>query len=480
MNHDPERGITITPAELSSEGIDAVLDTVAGTGANAITMPTGIAVEVSPGEGVREPPLDIAGHARVLDRPLWGKRAIELKRYAAHSADSALWQDLPWRPPEVAPAEFRVDYARKAIEGARERDLRIHLQLTPYTIPGGTGGQEATGGPVAVRDQYRPQRFVGGSHPDAIAYTGCLNNPVVRQLGRVRLTELLSHYADVDGIVFDWIEYPAYFIDKLFTCFCDYCRQAAEALGYDWQQIRSSVRHLWDSLHTITPEQVHALSESGDWGDLVAHPEDMQAGFNAWLDFKADSVANAIRDLRAVIEASGASHLALSTGGSALPWGRMSGAAYPRAGGGLDIQRVKLYSFHWLMMVRWWTEAVMTWNRGSGIRPGDMTRATMALFGLTLENPPAEILPESFGMPGPDESHNLTRESYTYRLENALSQDVRQAPLYPVVHAYRSVEDFASVLEAVRPFARRGVWIQRYGYLSDEKLAVLGQEWSRS
>lgn len=473
MDHAPERGITITPAELGSEGVDTVLDIIARTGANAITMSTGIQVEAAPGEGVREPSLDVAGEVRVLDRPLWGRRVVHLRRYAAHPPDPALWRSLPWAPSEVAPPELRVDYVRQAIDRARDLGLRVHLQLAPYVIP---SSQDASDAPSA--DLYRPQRFIGGSHPDAITFTGCLNHPVVRQLGRVRLTEIVRHYADVDGFVFDWVEYPTYFIDKMFTCFCDYCRDEATRLGYDWEQIRSSVRHLWDSLHTITPEQVSALIESGDWGDLVAQPEDMQAGFDAWLDFKIDSVGNAIRDLRAVLDEHGASHVTVSTNEPALPWGRLSGAAFQVEGGPVDVQRIKLYSFHWLMMVRWWTETGLTWNRGSAIRPGDLTRATMALFGLTLQDEPIEILPEDFGMPGPGKSHNLTPGSYTNRLEGALALRTDQAPLYPIVHAYRSVEDFASVLAAVRPFSRRGIWIQRYGYLSDEKLAVLRQEWS--
>ena len=478
MNSDPERGITITTAELDSEGVELVLDAVAGTGANAVTMSTGQVVEAAPGEGMREPPLDLEGQKRMLDRPLWGKRVLNVQRYAVHTPDPALWSDLPWNPPALAPEAIRVDHVRRAIDASRERGLRVYAALAPYALPGGTGGQVYTTPSTELRDEYRPRRFIGGSHPDAIAFTGCLNNPVVRRLGRARLLEVLRHYGDVDGIVLDWVEYPVYFIDKLFTCFCDHCRHQATASGYDWQEILSSVRQLWDSLHTLTPEQVHALIDSGDWGDLVADPEGMQTGFNAWLDFKAESVALAVRDLRETMAETDAPNVHVSTGGFSLPWGRMSGASYPDENGPVDVQRVKLYSFHWLMMVRWWTEAIMSWNRGSDLRATNMTRATMSLFGLELEHKPSEITPDLFGMPDPDESHNLTPGSYTHRLENALSRRSHQAPLMPVVHAYRSVEDFASLMQTIRPFARRGVWIQRYGYLSDEKLDVLRQEWA--
>src|SRR5699024_5315817 len=134
-----------------------------------------------------------------------------------------LWRDLPWAPPEVAPASVRVDYARQAITAARERGLRVYAQLAPYLLPGGAGGQEGTPGNTAVSGAYRPRRFIHNGPQRIIAHAGCLNNPTVRQLGRTRLRELLRHYDDVDGVVLDWVEYPVHVVDSLFTCFCDHC-----------------------------------------------------------------------------------------------------------------------------------------------------------------------------------------------------------------------------------------------------------------
>jgi hypothetical protein len=478
MPTNAERGITITTGELASEGVDTVLDNLARAGANALTTSTHVTVEAPAGEGLREPPLDIAGQARILDRPLWGKRVVNVHRYSAHPADPALWKDLPWEPPPVAPEEVRVDFARQAIDGARECGLRTWVHLAPYVLPGGTGGQDSTTFSTELRDEYRPRRFIGGSHPDAIAFTGCLNNPVVRQLGRVRMRELLRHYGDADGVELDWVEYPVYFIDKFFTCFCEHCERQATEFGYDWQRITSSVRVLWDSLHTLTNDQVLAMTASGDWGELVPDPASMQQGLIDWLEYKSESVEFALADLRVTMDDAGASHMAIAAGGFALPWGRMSGAAYASAEGVVDVQRVKLYSFHWLMMLRWWTDTILLWNRGSDVQPHTLTQAFLRFFDLELVDPPPELMPEAFGMPLPDTSHNLTPGSYTHRLVNALSRRENQAPIMPVVHAYRSAEDFAMVLDAVRPYTQAGLWIQRYGYLSDEKLDVLRQEWS--
>jgi hypothetical protein len=480
MSTVPERGIDITTPELATEGTATVLDAIARTGATAITTTTSVVVPADEETDLREPPLDVAGHRRVLDRPIWGRDATWVRRYVAHPPDPDLWRDLPWPSPPLAPEGFRVDHAREAIDGARERGLRVYAHFAPYALPGGSDHREGMPTNAELRLRYRPVRFIGGIHPEGISWVGCLNNPTVRHYGRVRLTELLRHYGDVDGLALEWVEYPAYFLEKLFTCFCDHCRDQALALGYDWDQITGAVRILWDSLHTLTQDQIAAIVGTGDWGDLVPDPEAMRPGFAAWLDFKAASVRLAIEDLRGTMADLGAGDMAISTIAPAVPWGRMSGGAYARAGHGVDTQRVKLYSAHWLMMSCWWTQTLLTWNRGSTLTSDMATRAVMALFGIHFEHEPATLAPELCTMPSPGESHNLTPESFTHRLENALTLRTDQAPILPTIHAYRPADELARLLETIRPFAGHGLWIHRYGYLSDEKLDLLRQEWSRS
>jgi hypothetical protein len=474
-----ERGITITSGELASDGVEPVLDAVANIGGNAIGLPTNITVESTAVDGLREPPLDVDGQVRVLDRPLWGKRELYVKRYPVHDGDPQLWSDLPWNPPAAPPESMRTDYPRLAIDAARERGFRVYAQLTPYGLPGSIGGQDSLASGQDHRHDLRPRRLVGGPSTDAIAMIGCLNKPVVRQLGRVRVQEVLRHYGDVDGLSLDWVEYPTYFIDNVFTCFCDDCRNQAIHLGYEWSAITAAVRHVWDSLHTLTPSSLDALSRSGDWGDLMADPEVTQDGVNSWLDFKAQAVALALNDIRATMDADGFDHTLLSANGFSLPWGRMSGASYPRAKGSLDSHRIKLYSFHWHMMVRWWTERLLAWNKESRIDPHLATSAVVALFGIVLDDSPELLAPHMFQMPGPEEPHNFAAESYRHRLENVPEMSEPLAVQMPFVHAYRSTQDFANVLDAVASYAGDGLWVQRYGYLNDDKLAVLAERWKR-
>ncbi len=91
-------GVVLTPAEVQDEGLDRVLDNIVGAGATAISPTLGVYAPVPTGEGSREPPLDVSGDARLLDRPLWGRRALWMRGYTPHPPDPAIWSDVPYPP----------------------------------------------------------------------------------------------------------------------------------------------------------------------------------------------------------------------------------------------------------------------------------------------------------------------------------------------------------------------------------------------
>lgn len=62
----------------------------------------------------------------------------------------------------------------------------------------------------------------------------------------------------------------------------------------------------------------------------------------------------------------------------------------------------------------------------------------------------------------------------------ALERKIRQAqaaagetPVFALAHGYGSVDDFRRRLTAASQASRHGFWVNRYGYLSDEKLQVV-------
>ena len=47
----------------------------------------------------------------------------------------------------------------------------------------------------------------------------------------------------------------------------------------------------------------------------------------------------------------------------------------------------------------------------------------------------------------------------------------------PIVHGYGPLEDFERRLQLVATSKADGVWINRYGYLGDDKLDAIGEIW---
>ena len=469
-------GIVLTPAEVQDEGLDCVLDTIQGAGATAISPTLGVYAPAPTGEGSREPPLDVNGEVRVLDRPLWGQRELWMRGYTPHPPDPAIWADVPYAPPPLAPPDLRIDVVRQIVDGARARGLAVEIQVSPYTLPGAPGGQTFGSGHGTGPTADRPRRIDGSVGDRIVAGHGCLNNPRVRALGRARLREAVKHYQEVDGIFLDWTEYTCYFLEDCFVCFCDHCQAAATARGYDWELMVRDTRAVWDRLHQLTPGDLARASDAADWPFVVADTLLGSPGMTAWLRFKADSVQAAAADLRRTLDEAGASGVALGLNGFPPPWNLMTGMDYRRVHEVVQATRSKLFTFHWPTIVNWWSSSLLSWN--PDLDEGAVLRAVQAALDLP---PPASEHRQTladYGMPRPDEPHPITPQALTRKVNQAIQQ-AGSPDCLAYVHSYRPADEFRRVLQAVLASEATGCWVQRYGYLSDEKLAIMREVWPR-
>jgi hypothetical protein len=475
--HPRQLGVVLTPAEVQDEGLDRVLDNIVAAGATAISPTLGVYAPARNGEGSREPPLDVSGEARLLDRPLWGRRELWMRGYTPHPPDPSIWADVPYAPPPLAPPELRIDVVRAIVDGARVRGLAVEIQVSPYTLPGAPGGQTFGSGHGTGLVDDRPRRIDGSVGERIVAGHGCLNNPRVRGLGRARLREALRHYPDVDGIFLDWTEYTCYFLEDCFTCFCDYCRVAAEQRGYDWSRIQRDTCALWDRLHHLTADDLAcattAMDNSG-WPFTLLERSGLLSGVADLLRFKVDSVQEAAAELRRTMDEAGASGVALGLNGFAPPWSQITGMEYRRVHEVVQATRCKLFTFHWPMIVNWWSSSLLDWN--PDLDEQAVLRAVQT--ALDLSPPPGEHRRAlaDYRMPRPEEPHPVTPGVLTRKIDQAIHQAGSPRCL-AYVHSYRPAAEFAQVLEAVLASEAAGCWVQRYGYLSDEKLAIMRSVW---
>jgi len=288
--------------------------------------------------------------------------------------------------------------------------------------------------------------------------------------------EALRHYRDVDGIYLDWAEYTCYFLEDCFTCFCEHCQAAAERQGFDWPRIHADTRALWDRLHRLSPADVARAANSTDWPFVLASALLEHAGVADLLRFKARSVAEAAAELRQTMDEAGASSVALGLNGFAPPWCRITGLDYGLERSVVQHTRCKLFTFHWPMITGWWAQTLLAWNPGLDERA--VLRAVTS--ALDLPAPPTEhrVGVADFGMPRPDEPHPILPAALTRKMNQAVAMAGRDGSCLAYVHSYRPAAELAQVLEAVLASNAPGCWVQRYGYLSDEKLAIIRSVWT--
>ena len=139
--------------------------------------------------------------------------------------------------------------------------------------------------------------------------------------------------------------------------------------------------------------------------------------------------------------------------------------------------RCKLFTFHWPMMTNWWARTLLDWT------PDLDEVAVLGAVQAALDLPPPpnehRRTLADYGMPRPDEPHPFTPEALTRKINQAIRMSGQTDACIAYVHSYRPTDELARVLEAVLASDARGCWVQRYGYLSDEKLAVLRAVWPR-
>lgn len=474
----PARGVVLTSAEAANEGVETILERLQRAGANAIGISPGVFVPVPPGEGVREPPLDVDGEERTLDRPLWGAKVQHLKGYSPHLPDPALWRDVPFPMPEAAPAAIRRDYAGRVIAAASARGMSTHIVTSPTLLPGLPGGQSFSAGNGSSATDHRVVRVDGSVAERAIAGQGCVNDPRIRALARARLSEVLRHYPEADGLFVDWAEYTCYLPQDIFTCFCTHCQQEAVFQGLPWADVKRACLMVLEGLGHVDDRTLAALIDARPGSiagalQILAQVDDETLGLLETLErFKAHSVAEFYRWICRVIDDAG---VTLQVGGNAFapPWNQVTGSVPTAMSGALDVLRTKLFTFHWPMMTRWLGEMLL--ERNPGLTPSLVLAAAKVAYEVPTGADEHRTSLQHYQMPRPDEPHPITMPALRDKLNQVHAAATGTLRVEAYLHSYRPVDEFARLLEVPDD---SGVWVQRYGYLSDEKLEVLASAWT--
>lgn len=453
-------GLTILPEYIQCEGTEKLLDHLQEKlPLTAVSISPYVMEECPPDKGgEREPPADSGkGLARMLDRPLWGKREVWVRTAPSFVPNHKLYEGLRYQPQKttgLTRKEGRV--IDEFVESAQRRGIQVYFQIQAAIPP---GYRVQFGGPM---EDDKPRLPDGSIPARTLDNNGSLASPHILEYGEALIRDLLTRYPRIDGIRVDWPEYPPYFLESIFLDFSHHARTFAEANGFDFEALRREAGSLLHYLKTQMDDR--ALNTYLD------RPEAFLENWTScreWLRFKSAMVTQLLTRFNRTVREAGEGEKAFFPSAFPPPWNMLSGFDYTTASEQCQAVSCKFYTMHWPMMLRNYGDAI----RETNSRVSEATLAAFLARVFDAVRPVPDTI-DKFHYPEPNEPHPVDPGSLAGKF--ALVKSMTRGPtLWPIAHSYGPAEDFIRRSKAVLEVSDNRLWVNRYAYLSEEKLEAL-------
>jgi hypothetical protein len=466
-------GITVLGDFLLSEGIDAVLQNLKRIGATAVATNPTVTAPAAEGEGSFQPPSDAGSSPRVFDRPLFGKTSLWVRSGVSYVPQAKFYRDSQYEPRK--PNDLTEQHGHvvgEFIDAAKEAGLKVYLQV---------GAVQPTG----LRDEDRPRLPDGRIPENRMADTGSLASKAIRSYNQAYVRDLFAAYPHVDGIRPDWPEYPCYTLGEVFQDFGPHVEGWAIDHGVKFADVKHAMQQLFrdlqgglDGCPPTHPSGVGGLTTAAlqqvPRHEALATLRSRFPHVDRWLKLKAALSVDCLRHWRQIVTEFGGAGKELSANAFMPPYSDVTGFDFSAAADICDAVSPKLYTMHWSQMMSFWGEPLLRQNPRLDESP--LVEALARL--MDIDDEPAGKTLADFGYPAPDQPHPIADRPQRRKIEQVIAAVAGKAAVTPLVHGYGPVDDFRRRLRLVARSAADGVWINRYGYLSDEKLDAIRDETS--
>ena len=455
-------GITVLGDFILSEGVDAVVANLRRVGATAAACNPTVTAAAPECEGSFQPPIDAGASPRVFDRSLFGKKSLWVKGGVSYSPNKDFYADSPYTPRQ--PNELTAEHGAvigQFIDAAVDAGVKVYFQV-------------GSAQPSGLRDEDKPRLPNGELATNRLANTGSLASNAVRSYNRAYIRDLLAAYPKISGFRPDWPEYPCYTLGEVFADFSPHAIKWAEQHGFDIEGIRRDVGALWDHLHGgLSNEELAGFADPDRGMYSIISWLGRYPGVAQWLRLKAELSADMLREWRDAITEYGGAKCELSANAFMPPYTLLTGLDFARAAVHCDAVSPKLYTMHWSLMVKFWGDEILAAN--PDLDETLLARALVALMDISDNPGPCQL--DDYGYPAPDEPHPIPNEPQIRKIAKVCRATAGQAIVTPLVHGYGPPDDFRRRLQLVADSKADGVWINRYGYLGEEKLDAIADVW---
>ncbi len=453
-------GITVLPEWAQSEGIDKLLDRLQE--ANVTDIATSPYVMAADSKGTREPPVDGgAGKVRLLDRELWGRRELTVRTAPSFHPDQSLYQSTTYKPPVPDDlTELEGHVVQDLIAAASARGIKVWFQVQSAIPP---GYRVQFGGPAPLDVCLGPDDQPGPSRVDSNA---SLAAPDVIAYGEAMMQDLARAYPGLAGIRLDWPEYPPYDFHALFFDFSPYALQVAGEMDLDIERMRHDATalqaRLTRNLDARLLSNISYLDKDSLDVMLNRYP-----GMLDLLRLRRQLSLSIIQQYRKALPAA----FDLVPQAFPPPFNLLSGFDFSAASKVVQGIGVKLYTMHWPMIAAGYARSMSAGKASAA----EVAEALVTALDICDDPPPAE---RGFTYPEPDENHTASAGNIARKIATA-RQQASDCPVYAFTHAYGPCTDVVRRAQAAWEASEGNMWVNRYGYLSNEKLDALGLMVSR-
>ncbi len=451
-------GITVLGDYILSEGIAAVLANLKRVGATAVATNPTVTAPADENTGSFQPPIDAGSSPRVFDRPLFGKTSLWVRGGPSYKPNTSFYQDSTYGPRQANDlTEQHGKVIGEFIEAARNSGIKVYFQI---------GAAQPSG----LRDEDRPQLPDGSLPQNRVADTANLASATVRAYNRAYVRDLVAAYPGISGFRPDWPEFPCYTLGECFQGFGPHTEHWATERGFDYDGIRQAVGDLYKTLHGgVTNAMLDRLLEKS------FSEESLPPTLKDWLRLKRELSLDLLKDWREILTEAGGEDLELSANAFMPAYSDLTGFDFSGAAAICDGVSPKLYTMHWSQMVEFWGRPILEHNPQIDERLLTDVLCRLMEIHTAAEAASRKFTLAEYGYPAPDQPHPISTEVQERKIAEVCGKVGGLALVTPLVHGYGPLEDFNRRLRLVAESQAAGVWINRYGYLSDDKLNVISQ-----
>lgn len=458
-------GITTLSPFIQTEGVDEVVaNLVDRAGANAVAVNTSVTEPAPDGQGSFQPPDDAGASVRLFDRPIWGRQALWLRSAPGHFARAEFFANSPYRPRAGDDLTQRSGpILGQFIRAAKAAGMQVYIQ---------TGATQ----PPGMHEEDTPRLPTGEIPQGRMAATGSLASPAIRAWNRAWTRDIFAQYPEIDGIRPDWPEYPCYKLDEAFQDFGPHVAEWANQHGFDFAQIRHDVRRFYTYLHGSLSNRDLEDFAGVDRGKFTTlRLFNQYPGVTEWLRLKSALSTDLLQDWHDAIQTYGGPDKLLGANAFMPPFSHITGLDFAAASHFCASVAPKLYTMHWSLMIKFWGDVLL--ERNPGLDESLVVRALVNLLDLADGDADSGHTIADYGYPEPDEPHPIPTSVQVRKIQQVMAATGGRCPVYALVHGYGPLDDFRRRLQLVADSPVDGVWINRYGYLSDEKLDAIREIW---